>query len=89
MVSAEQMGQLIGPHPGTPAPWLQVERPRAPGMLWSAPVRVSVCIPTIGRPDYLREAIQSVADQAWMDLDVAANFNRKMYGRWRPASGPR
>jgi len=39
------------------------------------PARVSVCIPTIDRPDYLREAIQSVADQTWTDLEIVLADN--------------
>ncbi|HVV49920.1 MAG TPA: glycosyltransferase family 2 protein [Polyangia bacterium] len=41
----------------------------------SARPRVSVCIPTVDRPDLLREAIGSVARQTWKDLEVIVADN--------------
>ena len=37
--------------------------------------RVSVCIPTIDRPAFLREAIRSVVDQPWRDLQIVIADN--------------
>jgi glycosyltransferase involved in cell wall biosynthesis len=37
--------------------------------------KVSVCIPTIDRPHFLREALASVAQQTWMDYEVVVSDN--------------
>jgi glycosyltransferase involved in cell wall biosynthesis len=37
--------------------------------------RVSVCIPTVNRPAFLREAIASVARQTWRDFEIVIGDN--------------